>query len=508
MSELFVCDASAPVVETTSGKVRGYIFNGIATFHGIKYADAKRYHMPEPAKPWAGVRNAFDYGFVAPLMKPEEPKNGLFDPHQHWPENEDCQYINVWTPSADAAARKPVMVWIHGGGYTHGSSVASFACEGTNLSRFGDVVVVSFNHRLNILGCLDLSEYGKQYANAGNLVMADIVEALRWVRDNIANFGGDPGNVTIFGHSSGGAKVANLLQIPDADGLYHKAIIQTGIIPPALRTIKEDGLAVARALLDELDIAKENAAEVERVPLASLVAAWHRIAPALRAQGKKVEWGVHPNDYYLGDPLVVGLREHARQIPIMSGSTIGEFWALSTYPGKTAFDEAMLNERLKQKFGAYAGKLSALFARAYPDKDPSVLLATDSHARLYNLKFMDLCAKAGCEKLYSYLFAFEFPYFGGMPAWHGAELPFAFHNTKSVPICNKRGVTERLERQVASAWVQFARTGDPTNESLPAWPAYRTGREATMVLDEVSGVRYDYDRELVEWIEKTAPWFH
>lgn len=421
MDQGFVCGAGANVVETTAGRVRGYTWQGIHTFHGIRYAEAERYHMPVPPRPWSGVRNAFDYGCAAPQMRRFQPVNTLFAAGYPWPEDEDCHFLNVWSPTLDRQARKPVMVWIHGGGYVSGSANMAREMDGASLSLHGDVVVVSMNHRLGVLGCLDLSAYGSAYANSGNLVMADIVAALQWVRENIAAFGGDPENVTVFGHSSGGAKIVNLLQIPAADGLYHKAIIQTGIIPPTLRPNEEDSLALADMLLETLGINRHDVQRVEQVPLAQLM---HACAEdKLRGQGRRVVWGVHPNGYYAGDPLVVGLREHAVQIPIMTGTTIGEFRALEGCPGRELLPDDLLEKRLRETYGARTERLKQLFHAAYPWKHPSVLLGLDAHARLCVLRFLDHALDRGCCRLYAYLFALDFPYMGVCRRGTGQRFP-------------------------------------------------------------------------------------
>lgn len=188
----------------------------------------KRYCSPEEVEPWDGVKDCLAYGKVAPTIEGRGTAYetmGILVEYRWMPEDEDCQYINVWTQSIDGSQKKPVMVWLHGGGFFCGSSIEFNAYEAENLCKDGGVVVVSLNHRLNILGFLDLSDYGEQYHNSGNLGMEDIVAALRWVQKNIASFGGDPDNVTIFGHSGGGMKCTALMQIPAAAGLFHKAVI-------------------------------------------------------------------------------------------------------------------------------------------------------------------------------------------------------------------------------------------------------------------------------------------
>ena len=201
-----ICNIDEPIVETKAGKLRGLIADGTYIFRGIRYAEAERFHLPRPVRPWEGVKNAIAFGPVCPEESTPIARDQYYVPHYHHMQSEDCQYLNIWTRSVDREAKKPVMVWIHGGLFDTGSGIELYAYDGEELAAFGDVVVVSLNHRLNVLGFLDLSAYGEEYRYSGNVGMADIVEALRWVRENIAAFGGDPDNVTLFGQSGGGQK--------------------------------------------------------------------------------------------------------------------------------------------------------------------------------------------------------------------------------------------------------------------------------------------------------------
>jgi para-nitrobenzyl esterase len=218
-----------PVVETTCGKLRGLREGKTFSFLGIRYAEAERFGSPKPVQPWTGIKNAQVWGPVCP--SPEQTTvsaDELVFPHRYWIANEHCQYLNVWTQNPTPAVKKPVIVWMHGGGFTNGSSMESYAYDGRTLSEFGDVAVVSVNHRLNILGTLDLSAYGSQYANSRYTGTADLLAALQWVHENIESFGGDPGNVMIFGQSGGGGTVVRMLHMPDAKGLFHKVSAQSG----------------------------------------------------------------------------------------------------------------------------------------------------------------------------------------------------------------------------------------------------------------------------------------
>src|SRR5690349_18478300 len=218
-----------PVVEVKGGKLRGLREGKTLSFLGIPYAEAERFELPKPVASWTGIKNAQVYGPVCP--SPEQTTvsgDELVFPHRYWIANEHCQYLNVWTQNPSPAAKKTVMVWMHGGGFTNGSSMEAYAYDGRSLSEFGDVVVVSINHRLNILGTLDLSACGERYANSRYTGTADIVAALEWVRDNIEAFGGDPGNVMIFGQSGGGGKVVSMMHTPAAKGLFHRVSAQSG----------------------------------------------------------------------------------------------------------------------------------------------------------------------------------------------------------------------------------------------------------------------------------------
>ena len=184
------CYDEVPVVQTKAGQLKGYQLDGVYIFKGIPYAKAERFQMPEPVDEWEGVREACSYGFVCPLLTQDTPKSELMVAHRYWPQDENCLNLNIWTKSLSAEAKKPVMVWLHGGGYVAGSSIEQIAYDGFSMCDKGDVVVVSINHRLNILGFLDLSPFGEKYQNSANAGLADIVASLQWIQENIAAFGG------------------------------------------------------------------------------------------------------------------------------------------------------------------------------------------------------------------------------------------------------------------------------------------------------------------------------
>ena len=503
MEKTFLCNSTDPIVQTKAGKLRGFLSDGTYTFHGIRYAVAKRFHQPEPVPAWEGVKNALAYGYVCPLLKQDEPSNEVMIPHRYWPTDENCQYLNIWTQSLDASAKKPVMVWLHGGGFFAGSSIEQVAYEGENLSKYGDVVVVSLNHRLNILGYLDLSPFGKEYENSANAGTADMVAALQWIHDNISAFGGDPENVTLFGQSGGGMKVWTLMQTPAADGLFHKGVVQSGLIRRPMGGGKSDGTAIVKALMKELGCKK--AQQLETVPYHRLAEAYLKVAPALAMQGTYIGDNPQANDWYLGDPLAVGFREHAKTVPVMIGTVLGEFNFMPGLTPEQKQNKELIQALMKKRYGEQAEEIGTLFAEAYPDKDPSDALFLDSLFREPTMDFIKLKSGHPESATYSYLFTYNFPYDNGHVAWHCSEIPFTFHNICLVPVCNEPGVTEKLEQQISDAWLNFARSGNPNAENLPHWPACVPGDQACMLFDRECKVVHNHDHALVKLHATIAP---
>ena len=496
MAKNFVCGEQT-TVQTAAGKLRGFQVDGTYTFHGIKYANARRFQAPMPVKPWEGVKDALSYGFVCPMLNQDKPNGELMVPHRYWPMNEHCQYLNIWTQSLDKDAKKPVMVWLHGGGFAAGSSIEQVAYDGENMSKYGDVVVVTLNHRLNILGYLDLSAFGDKYANSANAGNADMIAALQWVKENIARFGGDPDNVTLFGQSGGGMKIWSLMNTPAADGLFHKGIIQSGLLDKYLNE-STDGTVIVKALMEELKL--DDVEDLEKVPYYDLANAYNKVSPMIAAKGGYVGGMPMANEFYLGDPRIVGFSEHAKTIPIMIGTVFGEFAFGKGIENKYQMTEEEIMPLLKEKYEDKAEVLVPLFKEAYPDKNLSDLVFVD---RLFRLPTLDFIAKkSACPQAptWSYMFTYEFPIDGGKPAWHCSELPFVFHNTDKVPVCNIPGVSDQVEDTMFNAWISFARHGDPNCKQLPQWNPSIPGDEATMILDRVCEVRHNHDHKLMDVI--------
>lgn len=511
MARKFICTKTEPIVQTKAGKIRGFKVDSTYTFHGIKYADAERFQEPKEVKPWEGVVDAHSYGFVSPLMSQETPRGELMVPHRYWPMSEHCQYLNIWTQSVDENAKKPVMVWLHGGGFVAGSSIEQQSYDGENMSKDGDVVIVSLNHRLNILGYMDLSPFGEKYKNSGNAGNADMLMALKWIHDNIANFGGDPDNVTLFGQSGGGMKVWSLMQTPEADGLFHKGVVQSGVISQALKGVvdmtKADGTMIVNAMLKELGFEEGEAEKLETVPYEALVEAYNKAAPEIAKQGAYVGCNPMPNDFYLGDPLDIGFTDHAKTIPLMIGSVFGEFAFMPALSREQKEDSALVDKMLKERYKDGTDELVAEFKKAYPNNHLSDLLFLDSIFRSPSIDFALKKAEHQEAPTYSYLFTYEFPYDDGHVAWHCSEIPFVFNNAEMVAVCNEPGVTDKLEEQMFKAWIEFARKGDPSCDVLPKWEASTPGNENIMIFDKECEQKTNFDHAVVKLHEKVAPLF-
>lgn len=461
--------------------------------------------MPKPVEPWTGVKSAVNYGFICPTLTEDEPFGESFTPPVYWPKNENCQYLNIWSMSLDNTARKPVMVWLHGGGFTAGASNESVIVEGSNLAAYGDVVVVTLNHRVNILGYFDMSAFGERYTNSVNAGMADIVEALRWIRDNIINFGGDPDNVTIFGQSGGGGKVATLLQIPEAAGLFHKAIIMSGIAEGLEEEPVEHKL-FANLLLEDLGIAKTSVQEIGKVPFPVLARAFRRMGKKVWEQKKiLLEWGPVANGWYIGDPMKVGFAKHAKKIPIVIGSTIAEHTKGLPVPEDTVLSPEEKRELIAQKFGAYTDELITTVRQVYPDKNELCLLNMDCQFRLPSLDYVAKKSEVSNAPAYIYLFAVEYDHTTGRIAQHGADVAYAFHNIDKVFSGYIEGCSEYIEDAFCGAFVNFAKNSNPNNIKLPHWPAYNQSTPVTMQFDRGSCAREDHDRTLVGLLNKATP---
>ena len=501
---MFRRDRETARIATAQGIVQGFMQDGLLIFKGIPYAKATRFHAPEAVEPWDGILDACSYGYVCPMMTNDPPRGELYVPHRFWPMDEDCLNLNIWTPGTDGGKR-PVLVWLHGGGFSMGSSIEQIAYDGAAMSRLGDAVVVSINHRLNILGYFDLSDFGEEYANSGNAGGDDIIASLKWIRENIAAFGGDPGNVTVFGQSGGGAKVTTLLQSPAADGLYAKGIVMSGVIGPVLADAEGSGKDIAEAVMKEMGL--KSARELETADYAAFARAYLKVQPALKQAGKYTGCCPHPNSFYLGDPLRVGFREETKHIPLMVGSVFGEFSSFAPIPWNREMSESEQEELVRSTWGKdIAEKLIPLFRKAYPERKTADLLRADCIFRGPEIPYIAERSRLNACT-WSYLFNMDQPIDGGNTPWHCCDIPYVFHNIDLVeypwgPGAEK--LAEKIQEEAFRSVIAFARTGNPDNGAIPHWPACSEGKESVLVLDGNTRVLVNYDHELIRGLENCA----
>ena len=481
-----------PIVQTTCGKLRGIREGKTLSFLGIRYAEAERFGLPKAVQPWEGIKNAQVWGPVCPA--PEQitvSADELVFPHRYFIANEHCQYLNVWTQTLTPTTKKPVMVWMHGGGFTNGSSMESYAYDGRSLSEFGDVVVVSMNHRLNILGTLDLSAYGPQYANSRYTGTADLVMALQWVKENIEAFGGDPNNVMIFGQSGGGGKVVRMMHMPAARGLFHRVSAQSGGNnnyrgSDVAASIKAQQ-TVAAHLLKQLNLTSSDIDKLKAVPYYTLITAG---AAAQRAAAQELGVGnIGWNPIADDETVTREFCDWADSIPLVAGSVFSEFGGnLQSGDNKNAWSQAEIDQRLATAFKDKKDAIVAEFKQTFPQKkvQDALYYAGTSRPGVKNL----LARKLERTKapVYNYLFAWEYPINGGITAFHCSELAFNFHALSVPQIKTATGggpAAMALQDKVAQAWVNFAKTGNPSQPGL-SWKPYTTQDPQAMVFDNVS----------------------
>ena len=486
------------IIRTTSGLVSGIMQEGTMAWLGIPYAKVERFMPPQPVKKWKGVRKCDKWG---PMTMQQQNR-----PMTEEQMSENCCVLNVWT--TDVKAKKPVMFWLHGGGFDSGTSEWD---PGMCLAK-KDVVVVSINHRLNILGFLDLSTCGKKYKYSGNVGMLDAVQALEWVRDNIAKFGGDPDNVTIFGESGGGGKVGTLMCMPKAKGLFHKAIIMSGtILNVNTKAMTEE---LGEAVLKELGIDKKHVEKINKVSYKDLYAAGQRAMAAsigTRRPGTPMMWGFGPTpdgEVLLQQPFQPAFASISDDIPLMIGTTFNELQR-SRYGQTISFEQA--RTELQRTFGDETDAYISAFMASYPhhtlDRLSQDLLCIDWLFRPKTIITAD--AVGGKRKADTYVYMYtvgESDNRGDKGSAHGSELKYCFdvlhHYTNQLSqSCIERN--EQWATLLSDVWAKFAHDGNPNSAGLPDWHPYT---QENGELLEFGGnkptIRNNYDRQLEEIINR------
>jgi para-nitrobenzyl esterase len=497
----------APIIEIATGKIKGTLDKGVYSFKGIPYGGPtdgeNRFMPPTPPAPWTGTRDAARYG-QACWQPPDVTAStyGLMGAAGIGEMGEDCLKLNVWTPGLKDKARRPVMVWLHGGGFFAGSGDHSPFYEGASLARTGDIVFVSVNHRLGIFGHLYLEELcGEKYAGSGNAGMLDIIQALKWVRDNIAVFGGDPGNVTIFGESGGGGKVATMQAMPAAKGLFHKAISESG--PGTRQRTTAEANDVARQLLAVFGLRPEQAGELHKMRTDMIYAAWATMKPgavmlmdhfAPVVDGKTLP--CHPFD-----PVAA---PSAANVPLLIGTNKDEMtFMMQRDPKFGKYTEAevrgALLGRLNDKTGFAVSedqvdKLIKAYRRTRPDAAPTEIIfaVASDRMRMSAINVAERKVEAGTKQVYMYLMTWESPYKGGMfKCPHTVEMPFVFNNIEPIGLIGDGPDRLKLAAVFSGAWLAFARTGNPNHAGIPQWPTYDKAKRATMIFNTECRVEND-----------------
>ena len=448
------------IATTESGKIQGFIQDEIYTYLGVPYARAERFMASKKVEKWNGIKQTVTFGTYFSQGESMVSSGGWFaGPKLEMSEN--SHNLNIWTPGIKDGKKRPVMVWLHGGGFRSGSSAENYIFDGKNLSKKGDVVVVSVNHRLNSLGFLDLSAYGEKYKNSANAGIMDLVASLEWIRDNIEEFGGDPNNVTL--------------------GLNAK-----------------------------------NVDEIQKIPYEKVMEATEKaLAKTAEEQGYKnvltgqpgLDWAPKLDSYIPVEPVGEKYSEQSRDIPLLIGTNLTEWETMpfvlsnNKVENKNTFTNAEIKKKMQEKYGDRAEAIAKEFKKAYPERKAVDALYVDALLRKQTLKTTRLKADQNGAPVYSYIFAWDNPMIDGMAmSFHTAEIPFVFNNIDKIErtLKGREKDADKLAGKISQVWINFARTGNPNVKGLPKWLPYNTKNGAVMIFDDKSEVKYKHDEELMK----------